>query len=224
MKHILDKEKGFVYMYKLDSSEGNVKIGKSKQKHGLRVKQWANSCKLPFERISDPDDKRFLYYGIVEKLVHTELSNSRKTYECGTCKKNGRKQKEDAKADHAEWFKVAEPDALEVVERWRGWLVRHQPYGKDGALRGIWIWKHRKLLEANTDNFKEWPILMWSDWSEYAWYIVDNYLDEELPTMLRSSLFINAVLVFVTRLWCVSNAFLSSIFTIVILAIFFKYS
>ncbi|OBT90738.1 hypothetical protein VE02_00678 [Pseudogymnoascus sp. 03VT05] len=216
-KPIIDKEKGFVYMYKLDSSEGHVKIGKSKLGHGLRVKQWANNCKLPFERISDPDDKRFLHYGIVEKLVHTELSNSRKTYQCGTCKKN-------AKVDHAEWFKVEEPDALEVVERWRGWLVRQQPYGKDGVLRGIWIWKHRKLSEATTDDFKEWPILMWYDWAEYVWYRVDNYLDEELPTMLRSSLFINAVLVFVTRLWCVSNAFLSSIFTIVILAMVLKYS
>ncbi|OBT44560.1 hypothetical protein VE00_04890 [Pseudogymnoascus sp. WSF 3629] len=200
-KHILDKEGGFVYMYKLDSSEGHVKIGKSKQKHGLRVKQWANSCKLPFERIPDPDDKRFLHYGIVEKLVHTELSNSRKTHECRTCKKNGGKKQEEAKADHAEWFEVKEPHALEVIERWRGWLVRQQPYGKDGTLRGIWIWKHRKLSEATTDDFKEWPILMWSDWAEYVWYRVDNYLDEELPTMLRSSLFINAVLVFVTRLW-----------------------
>lgn len=70
-KHSLDKEKGFVYIYKLGSSEGHVKIGKSKQKHGARVEQWAKNCKLPFERISDPNDKRFLHYGIAEKLAYT---------------------------------------------------------------------------------------------------------------------------------------------------------
>lgn len=135
-KHSLDNEKGFIYVYKLDSSEGHVKIGKSKQKHGVRVEQWAKCCKLPFERISDPNDKRFLHYGIVEKLVHAELSNKRKTYECRTCKKKrGRKQPEDAKSNHAEWFEVTEPVALEVIERWRGWLIGQQPYGKDGALR-----------------------------------------------------------------------------------------
>ncbi|KFY81529.1 hypothetical protein V500_11331 [Pseudogymnoascus sp. VKM F-4518 (FW-2643)] len=198
-KHSLDKEKGFVYIYKLGSSEGHVKIGKSKQKHGVRVEQWAKNCKLPFERISDPNDKRFLHYGIVEKLVHTELANMRKVYECGTCKRKG-SNPPDAKVDHTEWFKVTEPVALEVIERWRGWLVRQQPYGKDGALRGIWIWKHGKLSEGNTDDLKQWVILTWPDWSAYTWYRIDNYLDEELPTILRSSLFINATLIFVTRL------------------------
>lgn len=147
----------------------------------------------------------------------------RKVYECGTCKKKG-SNPPDAKVDHAEWFKVSELVALEVVERWRGWLVRQQPYGKDGALRGIWIWKHGELSEGNTDDLKQWVMLTWHDWSAYAWYKIDSYLDEELPTVLRSSLFINATLIFVTRLWCVSGAFLSSVFTIVILAMFFRYS
>ncbi|OBT70181.1 hypothetical protein VE03_00313 [Pseudogymnoascus sp. 23342-1-I1] len=223
-KHSLDKEKGFVYIYKLGSSEGHVKIGKSKQKHGLRVKQWAQSCKLPFERISDLNDKRFMHYGIVEKLIHTELSKERKMYECETCKRKGRKQLEDPGVDHTEWFEVTEKHALEVVERWRGWLVRHQPYDKDGALRRIWVWKHGQLSEATTADYKEWVILTWSDWSAYSWYRIDSYLDEEIPTVLRSSLFINGALVFVTRLWCVSGAFVSSVFTMVILAMFLKYS
>ncbi|KAL5349839.1 hypothetical protein ACLOAV_004873 [Pseudogymnoascus australis] len=223
-KHTLDKEKGSVYIYKLDSSEGHVKIGKSKQKHGLRVKQWAQSCKLPFERIFDLNDKRFLHYGIVEKLVHAELSNERKTYQCGACKRKGGRQSEDTKVDHAEWFEVKESDALEITERWRGWLVHQKPYSKDGALRRIWVWKHGQLSEANTVDYERWVVLTWSDWSEYSLHRIDSYLDEELPTMLRSSLFINATLVFITRLWCISSAFLSSVFTIVILAVFLKYS
>ncbi|KFZ09538.1 hypothetical protein V502_08681 [Pseudogymnoascus sp. VKM F-4520 (FW-2644)] len=189
----LEKEKGFVYIYKLDSSKGHVKIGKSRQKHGERVKQWAKSCKLPFQRISDPNDKMFLHYGIVEKLAHAELSDKRKAYKCEICKNKGR--------IHDEWFEVTESKALEVIERWRGWLVQQQPYGRDGTLRGIWTWKRDKLSETNTDDLKQWVILTWPDWSAYAWYRIDNYLDEEIPTILRSSLFINAMLIFVTRLW-----------------------
>ncbi|KFY10189.1 hypothetical protein V491_07784 [Pseudogymnoascus sp. VKM F-3775] len=223
-KHTLDNKKGFVYMYKLNSSEGHIKIGKSNQKHGVRVQQGAKSCNLPFERISDRNDKKFLHYGIVEKLVHLELSNRRKKYECGMCKKNSPGTKTGAKATHGEWFEIEEKQALTVIERWRGWLIREQPYGKDGALRGIWLWKHHKLSEANTDSFEQWVIMTWSDWTAYAWYIIDDYLDKELPTMLRSSLFINATLIFVTRLWCVSGVFMSSVFTFVILAMFFKYS
>ncbi|KFY52242.1 hypothetical protein V496_08587 [Pseudogymnoascus sp. VKM F-4515 (FW-2607)] len=212
----LDKKKGFVYIYKLGSSEGHVKIGKSRQKHGERVKQWAKSCKLPFERISDPNDKMFLHYGIVEKLTHAELSDTRKTYKCEICNNKGRV--------HDEWFEVTEKRALEVIEKWRGWLVQQQPYELDGTLRGIWAWKRDKLSEANTDDFDHWTILTWSDWSGYALYRTDHYLGQELPAVLRSSLCINATLIFVTRLWCLSGAFLSSVFTIVILAMFLKYS
>lgn len=223
-KHTLDNKTGFVYMYKFNSSKGHIKIGKSNQKHGERVEQQARSCKLPFERISDQYDKKFLHFGVVEKLVHLELSNQRKKYECGTCKTKSSGPKNGAKATHGEWFEVEEEHALKVIERWRGWFVRHQPYGKDGALRGIWIWKHRKLSEASTDDFGQWVILTWTDWPAYAWYRIDDYLDKELPKMLRSSLFINATLIFVTRLWCVSGVFMSSVFTVVILAMFFKYS
>lgn len=128
------------------------------------------------------------------------------------------------RARHEEWFEVTEKHALEVVERWRGWLIQQQPYWMDGKLRGIWIWKRNKLLKANTVDFKEWFILTWSDQPAYAWHRIDDHLKKELPAMLQSSLFINVALVAVTSLCCVSRAFLSLVVIIVSLAMFSKYS
>ncbi|KFY07174.1 hypothetical protein V492_07383 [Pseudogymnoascus sp. VKM F-4246] len=200
-KYSPDKKRGSVYMFKLSSSEGHVKIGMSNQEYGLRVKQWVKKCKLPFEPISDPSGKEFLHYSAVEKLVHAELSNSRKKYGCESCKRGVSSPTKNAKMNHGEWFNVTEPVALEAIERWRGWFVRQQPYGKDGTLRGIWIWKYGKLSEADTYDLKTWPILTWYDRFEYAWYRIDNYLDEEVPKLLRVSLVTHATLVAVTYLW-----------------------
>ncbi|KFY36894.1 hypothetical protein V494_04948 [Pseudogymnoascus sp. VKM F-4513 (FW-928)] len=222
-KYSPDKKRGSVYMFKLNSSEGHVKIGMSNQEYGLRVKQWVKQCKLPFEPISDPSDKEFLHYSAVEKLVHAELSNSRKKYGCEFCKRGVSSPTKNAKMNHGEWFNVTEPVALEAIERWRGWFVRQQPYGKDGTLRGIWIWKHGKLSEADTYDLKTWPILTWYDRLAYAWYRIDNYLDEEVPVLLRLSLVTHETPVIVTYLF-VCGTFISSGCAIVILATFFRYS
>jgi hypothetical protein len=218
-----DKEdkQGFVYIYKVEGSNGHVKIGKSRQKQGKRLMQWNGLCKLKPERICDPNHRRLQYYGMVEELAQMELSNERKTYQCDVCRKmDGKSPKE-----HKEWFKVTEKHALEVVERWRGWLVQHQPYGLDGTLLDIWEWKHNKLSKANTVDFKEWVILTRSDEYAYAWHRIDGHLQKELKKpILRSSLAINAALVAVTLIWCESGAFLASCFVIVILFMFLKYS
>ncbi|OBT75601.1 hypothetical protein VF21_05820 [Pseudogymnoascus sp. 05NY08] len=152
-----DKEdkQGFVYIYRVKGSNGHVKIGKSRQKHGKRLQQWNGQCKLKPERISDPNHKIFQYYGMVEELAQMELSNERKTYQCDVCRKSGSKSPKD----HKEWFAVTDKHALEVVERWRGWLVQHQPYGLDGTLLGIWEWKRNKLSKANRVDFEDWVIL-----------------------------------------------------------------
>lgn len=218
-----DKEdkQGFVYIYKVEGSNGHVKIGKSRQKHGKRLMQWNGLCKLKPERICDPNHRRLQYYGMVEELAQMELSNERKTYQCDVCRKmDGKSPKE-----HKEWFKVTEKHALEVVERWRGWLVQHQPYGLDGTLLDIWEWKHSKLSKANIVDFKEWVILTRSDEYAYAWHRIDGHLQKELKKpILRSSLAINAALVAVTLIWCESGAFLASCFVTVILFMFLKYS
>ncbi|KFZ12171.1 hypothetical protein V501_04352 [Pseudogymnoascus sp. VKM F-4519 (FW-2642)] len=222
-----DKEDrpGFVYIYKVKGSDGHVKIGKSRQKHGKRLNQWKAQCKLKPERISDPNHKILQYYGMVEKLAQMELSDKRKTYQCDVCRKGGRSSPKDEYAEHEEWFEVTEEHALEVVERWRGWLVQHQPYGLDGTLLGIWEWKHNKLSKANTVDFEEWVILTRSDEYAYAWHRIDDHLQKELKKpILRSSLAINAALVAVTSIWFVSGAFFSSVSAMVILFMFLKYS
>jgi hypothetical protein len=219
-----DKQ-GFVYIYKVQGSNGHVKIGKSRQEHGKRLKQWKSQCKLNPVPISDPNHKIFQYYGMVEKLAQMELSDRRKTYQCDVCRKGGSNSPKDARKEHEEWFEATEKHALEVIERWRGWLVQHQPYGLDGTLLGIWEWKRNKLSKTNTVDFKEWVILTQFDEYAYTWHKIDDYLKKQLQQpVLRSSLVINAAVAAVTLIWCESGAFLSLFFAIVILFVFLKYS
>lgn len=223
----IDKQPGFIYMYELKGSKGYIKIGKSNQNHGVRVAQWAKDCKLEFEQISDPNDRKFLNYEIVEKLVHAELSNERKKYKCKECKKGGNKKSKDENADHGEWFQVTEQRALEVIEKWRGWIVQQRPYRKDGALRGVWRWKHSKLSEANTDCFKECPILTWDDWLAYSWCTFDDCLEKEFRPLFQFRVFtyIGVVLltVVLTAVWAYYGLFLFLSLIIIAIAMFFRY-
>jgi hypothetical protein len=218
-------KEGFIYVYKVDILKGYVKIGKSNETQGKRVSDWGKKCEFETEHISDPDDKQFLHCGIVETLVHAELSDKRWKYKCATCKKKGRHQLEDAREEHGEWFTVTEAHALEVVERWRGWIVHQQPYRRNGTLRGIWIWKHDQAVKTRTVDFAQWVILRWFDWPAYVCYEIDKYLKAELHEilpLLRVSILIYAGIIMC--IWLAWGPIPTSIITIAFIAINFRYS
>ena len=43
--------------------------------------------------------------------------------------------------EHGEWFEITEEKALEVVNKWRDWVIKNEPYRPDGSLRTRWEWK-----------------------------------------------------------------------------------
>lgn len=86
---------------------------------------------------------------IVEGLIQGELYNERRKYKCTKCRRAHKldgampaKDKKGGSIEHGEWYEVSVERALEVVQRWRLWVVHNKPYNVDGTLWEAWIWKH----------------------------------------------------------------------------------
>lgn len=139
---------GIVYIFALASHPGYFKIGKTSDLPEARKKQWDSKCDLKYTCIPDPNNKRFRHYGIVETLVHAELCNERIKVKCTKCNKT-----------HIELFKVPVDRALEVVDKWRSWVINNNPYSYYGIVRETWKIKHDNAMDDNT---------VWENWHEVA--------------------------------------------------------
>jgi hypothetical protein len=66
--------------------------------------------------------------------------------------------------EHGEWFEVSEEKALEVVNKWRDWVIKNEPYRPDGTLHARWMWKCATgsfWMDGTEDD--------WIAWREYNW-------------------------------------------------------
>jgi hypothetical protein len=144
------EDDGFIYIFrsKPDAFPGSkyVKIGMTKQTPEKRIRVWGKSCKFEFIHIEDAKDKRFLHNRAVERIIHTELYNERRKYKCNKCGHKhhlelGAVDARRTPTEHGEWFEITEEKALEVVNKWRDWVIKNEPYRPDGSLRARWEWK-----------------------------------------------------------------------------------
>jgi len=105
----------------------------------------------------------------VESLVHAELTNERRKLTCTRCKRKNLKG-EIVFIEHDEWFQTTEEHALEVVEKWRNWIIEWRPYRWDGVLHYVWKWKHgqeKARAEDGDVDWRKWHLL---DSLEIMWY------------------------------------------------------
>ena len=140
-----DTTPAYIYIFTLPSHPGYVKIGKTTAAPQDRVSHQSNGCKLPYTLVEDPYDRPFRGYSAVEQLVMTELCNRRRQFSCSKCKQR-----------HGEWYKISEEKALEVVERWRQWMVS-EPYDARGVLTPFWVRKYEEAIQDLTN-------VQWEDW------------------------------------------------------------
>jgi hypothetical protein len=63
----------------------------------------------------------------IERLIHQELKDIRKSTKCAGCK-----------TEHQEWFEISESNARRVLEKWQDWIQKH-PYERDQT--GKWMLK-----------------------------------------------------------------------------------
>jgi hypothetical protein len=148
---------GYVYIYTSERCAGHVKIGVTSTTPQGRVDQWEQKCHLFKTRlISDPESHPFLHCELVEKLIKAELNNYRRKYACPICRNDS-----GDPVQHGEWYEISKEEGLEIVRKWRSWLVDLKPYSEDGVMQPRWSEKYKAFLEktalvpTNTDPVGE---------------------------------------------------------------------
>ncbi|PMD24458.1 hypothetical protein NA56DRAFT_656189 [Hyaloscypha hepaticicola] len=160
---------GYVYIFWSPAFPGHVKIGSTKQAPAQRITQWQTKCEFKCIHVTDINDKSFKHYRIVEALVHAELWNRRRKMYCSKCKSGhrlaltkGGKGQRTGSAGHSEWFEISWEEALEVVNKWRNWVILEKPYGDDATLRSPWKWKHDLGTRMSG------ALVEWEEWRQFS--------------------------------------------------------
>ena len=174
---------GYVYVYTLPSAPGYVKVGKTQQNPKSRIDQQKSKCKLDYQQFSDKHERVFPHYGVVERLVQAELWKCRMKFSCKRCKRRKERKEctkcseedtcedcknvhEDLPTEHSEWYKTTPEKALEVINRWRGWIIQYDPYTPERELVAYWTQAHYHARRRSNP-------LVWSQWLDperHDWY------------------------------------------------------
>jgi hypothetical protein len=190
-----DIDEGFIYIFKSDDYPGYVKIGKTKRKPADRIKEWERQHKFTCIYVVDPNDKLFKHYGIVEQLVQAELWNERRSFKCKKCGKEHQFMMGDRVGTvHGEWFEVTEAHALEVVEKWRSWIVTHRPYTRRAILKPFWKWKYQEALDSDGVDWVKWRSSKPSERLPYTWSCMRAFPEEDFPFVVGFVLLFMVVL------------------------------
>ncbi|KAH7381441.1 T5orf172 domain-containing protein [Phaeosphaeria sp. MPI-PUGE-AT-0046c] len=123
-----DLKSGFIYMFWLPGKFGKIKIGRT-DNLDRRLKEWNTSCKREHEylpAIPRGELPNIAHVSRIERLIHTELKEYRRSAYCSTCG-----------TDHREWFEVEDALVVEVFQKWRDWILQ-RPYELD-PISGEWM-------------------------------------------------------------------------------------
>ena len=177
------KEDGYIYVFESTMYNGYVKIGRTKNPIEDRMKEW-EQCEIGCIYIEDPMYTKFRHYELVEKLIHIELCNYRCKFKCKEC---GKRHKLNPTAhknyvSHGEWFEIDKVQALQVVEKWRRWVIKQEPYTPYGVLRDFWDWKCKEAAKDKNYDLANWHRTSGS-WIHEVWSYTCFWTDERIKTM-----------------------------------------
>jgi hypothetical protein len=191
---------GYVYIFKLDRFPGYVKIGSTVRAPDVRIKEWERACKFKPIHVTDKNDKPFRFCRIVEQIVHAELYNEQRIFCCDICKKHhiftmaerekgtGKTELDVRPTEHGEWFEISETKALEVVNKWRDWVIHQEPYKQDATLRSCWVWKYdmgTKWMKGTEAEWEVWRQFGWLDNFRFGLYDLNKWLGEVSPLLQK---------------------------------------
>ena len=188
---------GYIYIFKskADAFPGPryVKIGKTKQIPERRRRQWELQCNFEAIHVKDDKDKRFVHYHAVEKIIHAELYNKRRKYLCNECKKFhyfklGKNSSKSTQTEHGEWFEISEDEALQVVNKWRDWVIDNEPYRPDGTLRTRWVWKCAAgsfWMNGTEEDWAAWRKFHWFETLRCVLHHLKQWASRVLPLVIE---------------------------------------
>jgi hypothetical protein len=184
---------GLVYVLVSEDYKGLVKIGRTTRTAEKRATELGFKCKINVKRVDNDQTVRFMHYQVVEKLVHAELKLKNWPYRCKNCgTKHDIDPKNDIGVEHGEWFYMEADEALEVVERWRKWMVDHEPYHKPPRVRPVKedknqvdvlilreFWDVRRILTGSDKGIDlvVWDEVKWMWLLHYFWYALHTDME-----------------------------------------------
>jgi hypothetical protein len=201
---------GYVYIFKSDRYKGHVKIGSTIKAPNDRITGWGRTCKFKAIQVTDKKDKQFRFCRIVEQIVHAELYNEQKKFYCDVCQRKhifkvGEREKgtggtelDVRPTEHGEWFEISETAALEVVNKWRDWMIHQEPYNEDATLRSFWVWKYEmgtKWMKGTEAEWEVWRQLGWLEYFRFDLYELNKWLGEISPLLQKLVNFLGSVFV-----------------------------
>lgn len=146
---------GYVYIFGIVGRPGFVKIGETAGSVKKRQKQVQRCTKSDLEILGIQWTTQISFSKRVERLVHMDLHNKRRYFECNNCKAKARGDSSDACdgfTNHGEWFEISEIEAENTVKRWKDWM-QSTPCYADGRLKEKWK-RIIKNCEGNAKYFE----------------------------------------------------------------------
>ena len=167
-------EDGWIYILQIPEYREYVKIGRTTQRTGARMKQ-INDCLdgVVIEEIGCEENTSVFYHERLERIIFADLYNERCHFYCPCKSKRSRSRsprtrsprarspnskgpeidshENDGMTKHGEWFKIDAQEAVRRVQEWRNWM-RQKPYEKPdsvdaGELKDDWARRVDRCLK-----------------------------------------------------------------------------
>jgi hypothetical protein len=164
-------KQGHVYIFKspeyfrrfIPNEQPLLKIGMAKGV-SKRMEDPRGKCGMfDLARVADFEVRPMKSYWKVGELVHTELLNFRRLFDCKKCR-----NAKGTETEHQEWFAVDEEVALRTVQRWRR-FIELEPYDENGILKDQWSRMMRPKNMKHPDAEEQWNDsqsrdICWTKW------------------------------------------------------------
>ena len=168
LKRCKDPTRGYIYALSIENYPGYVKIGYTGDSISSRLEAIEKCVSYKLRRYDDNDYYRIPHYQRLEKLIHAELRNERRKFDCRCVKKA---TANDCSRIHGEWFAISQTEASVVINRWRRWIST-DPY-TGGTLR--------PSEQLKIDYYNGCKDFRWSDFVEFPrWKLQYLWLYNEL--------------------------------------------